>query len=297
MLKSFKDIEAFVLQREIKKRVVLACAHDEPALKAVVNAKRKGVISATLIGKSEIIIDMLEEFGENPADYIIINCEDENESARAAVAIVKSGEGDIPMKGIMQTSSFAKALLNKETGLTPAGNILSLTAIFEHPDEERFVVISDPGINIAPSIEEKKKILLNTKRLTESLGIEKPKAAIISAVEKVSPKIVSTTDAQTIAEEGVEGFVVEGPLALDGAISKVSAEHKGIESIVAGNADVLIMPDLCAGNVMYKSITYISKKTIATTVCGASVPVIITSRADSSESKYYSILLAILQCK
>ncbi len=297
MLKSFWEVEACVLQREIRKRVVLAGAHDEPALKAVVNAKRKGVITATLVGKADVIVSMLKDFGEDPVDYIIINAEEEAEAASAAVAIVKAGEGDIPMKGIMQTSTFARALLNKETGLVPAGNLLSLAAVFEHPDEERFVMFTDCAINIAPSAEDKKKILRNTARFAKALGMEKPKAAIISAVEKVTPKMQSTVDAQLIAEEGVEGFIVEGPLAFDGAISKGAAEHKGIESLVAGNADILVLPNICTGNVLYKTLTYVAKKTVATSVCGASVPVIITSRADTPETKYHSILLAILQCE
>ena len=297
MIKSLKEIENYVLENGIKKTIALACAHDEPALSAVVNVKRKGLANAILVGKEDHIAALLKEFGENPDEYEIIDCSDEAECARITVALVKEGKADIPMKGIMQTSTFMKAILNRETGVAPAGNIISYAAVFEHPDEERLVMFTDPAINIAPDGEQKIKIIENTAPLAKALGYNNPKVAMISAVEKVSPKMQSTVDAKAVEEKGVSGFVVEGPLAFDGAISSASAEHKGIESLVAGKADILIMPNICSGNVLYKTLTYVAKKTVVGTVLGASVPVVMTSRADTSESKYFAILLAMLQCR
>jgi len=297
VFKSLEEIENYVLENGIKKRIALACAHDMPALSALVNVKRKGLADAALIGKEDEIKNLLKELGEDPAEYEIINSGDEAESAKLAVALVKEGRADIPMKGIMQTSTFMKAILNRETGVAPAGSIISYAAVFEHPDEERLVIFTDPAINIAPGKEEKVKIIENTAPLARAIGFEMPKVAVISAVEKVSPKMQSTVDAKDIAETGVEGFIVEGPLALDGAISSASAQHKGIESSVAGKADILVMPNICSGNVFYKTLTYVAKKTVVGTVLGAAVPVIMTSRADTAESKYYAILLAMLQCR
>ena len=154
MFTNFKELEAYVLGQNLKKRIALANAHDEPALSAVVHAKRKGVVDGTLIGKKDIIIDMLHEMGENEADYEIVDFDGEElEAAKIAVKLVKEGKADIPMKGILQTSSFAKAILNRETGLIPEGarRLVSQVGIFEY--EGRFVMITDAAINIAPDVE------------------------------------------------------------------------------------------------------------------------------------------------
>ena len=245
MFTNFKELEAYVLGQNLKKRIALANAHDEPALSAVVHAKRKGVVDGTLIGKKDIIIDMLHEMGENEADYEIVDFDGEElEAAKIAVKLVKEGKADIPMKGILQTSSFAKAILNRETGLIPEGarRLVSQVGIFEY--EGRFVMITDAAIK----------------------------------------------------ERGIPGCLVTGPLALDGAISMESVKHKSIKDPVAGQADILLVPFIEIGNVLYKAVTYIAGKTVASTICGASCPVIITSRADTPDSKYYSILLAVMRC-
>ncbi|MBR2551825.1 MAG: hypothetical protein IKF05_02365 [Erysipelotrichaceae bacterium] len=292
MFRRFEEIENFVLENEIVKKIALACAHDEPALSAVVHAKRKGVVTAVLIGHAKEIEGLLQNYGEDVKDYEIIDTATDEEAAALAVKLVKEGKADIPMKGLMQTSTYLKAILNKETGITKPGNLISHAGIAEYSD--RFLIYGDCAVNIAPDKEAKIKIIRNMKPLTEALQNPEPKVAVLSAVEKVSPKIQSTVDAQAIQEEGVDGFVVEGPLALDGAISMESASHKGITSKVAGRADVLIAPSLETGNVLYKSITYIAGKTVASAGLGADYPIILTSRADSPNSKYYSILLAVL---
>ena len=274
MFTTFKEMEAYVLGQNMKKRIALANAHDEPALSAVVHAKRKGVVEGTLIGKKDMIIDMLHEMGENEADYEIVDFDGEElEAAKIAVKLVKEGKADIPMKGILQTSSFAKAILNRETGLIPDGarRLVSQVGIFEY--EGRFVMITDAAINIAPDVE-------------TQIGI----------VENVTEKMPSTVSAAAIKERGIPGCLVTGPLALDGAISMESVKHKSIKDPVAGQADILLVPFIEIGNVLYKAVTYIAGKTVASTICGASCPVIITSRADTPDSKYYSILLAVLRC-
>ena len=297
MFTNFKELEAYVLGQNLKKRIALANAHDEPALSAVVHAKRKGVVEGTLIGKKDIIIDMLHEMGENEADYEIVDFDGEElEAAKIAVKLVKEGKADIPMKGILQTSSFAKAILNRETGLIPEGarRLVSQVGFFEY--DGRFVMITDAAINIAPDVETQIGIVENALPVAKALGNDCPKVAILSAVENVTEKMPSTVSAAAIKERGIPGCLVTGPLALDGAISMESVKHKSIKDPVAGQADILLVPFIEIGNVLYKAVTYIAGKTVASTICGASCPVIITSRADTPDSKYYSILLAVMRC-
>lgn len=297
MFTNFKELEAYVLAQNTKKRIALANAHDEPALSAAVNAKRKGVVEGTLIGKQDMIIDMLHEMGEDEKDYEIINFDGEElEAAKIAVKLVREGKADIPMKGILQTSSFAKAILNRETGLIPEGGrrLVSQVGIFEY--EGRFMMITDAAINIAPDVETQIGIVENALPVAKALGNDCPKVAVLSAVETYNEKMPSTVSAAEIAKRGIPGCIVSGPLALDGAISMESVKHKSIKNPVAGQADILLVPVIEVGNVLYKSITYIAGKTMASSICGASCPVIITSRADTPDSKYYSILLAVLRC-
>ncbi len=297
MFTNFKELEAYVLAQNTKKRIALANAHDEPALSAVVNAKRKGVVEGTLIGKQDMIIDILHEMGEDEKDYEIINFDGEElEAAKIAVKLVREGKADIPMKGILQTSSFAKAILNREAGLIPEGGrrLVSQVGIFEY--EGRFMMITDAAINIAPDVETQIGIVENALPVAKALGNDCPKVAVLSAVETYNEKMPSTVSAAEIAKRGIPGCIVSGPLALDGAISMESVKHKSIKNPVAGQADILLVPVIEVGNVLYKSITYIAGKTMASSICGASCPVIITSRADTPDSKYYSILLAVLRC-
>ena len=291
MFTNFKELEAYVLSHKNKKRIVLANAHDEPALSAVVNAHRRGVVDGTLLGKKDEILALLREMNEDPAEYEIVDFDGpELDAAKAAVQLVREGKADIPMKGILQTSSFAKAILNRETGLIPASGrrLVSQCGIFEY--EGRFMMITDAAINIAPDVDTQIGIVENALPVANALGV------VLSAVENVTEKMPSTVSAAEIAKRGIPGCVVSGPLALDGAISMESVKHKGIHDPVAGQADILLVPFIEIGNVLYKSITYIAGKTMASTICGASCPVIITSRADTPDSKYYSILLAVLRC-
>ena len=217
-------------------------------------------------------------------------------AAKLTVQLVREGKADIPMKGILQTSNFARAILNRETGLIPASGkrLVSQCGIFEY--EGRFVMITDAAINIAPDVDTQIGIVENALPVANALGIECPKVAVLSAVENVTEKMPSTVSAKEIAERGVPGCVISGPLALDGAISMESVKHKAIHDPVAGQADILLVPYIEIGNVLYKACTYIAGKTMASTICGASCPVVITSRADTPDSKYYSILLAVLRC-
>lgn len=301
MFQSFKEIEAHIKKKQIVKRIVLAGAHDDDALEAVVNAKKQGVVSAILIGVEQQIKELLVAFGESEHDYEIINAETEKECAQLACALVKQGKADIPMKGLMQTATFMRAVLDKEAGFLREGALLSQATVLEYQKEKRLIVISDCAVNISPDYGEKVKILNNAVLLAQKLGANQPKAAAIAPVEVINPAIAATIDAALLskaAERGqIKNCIIDGPLGLDNAISKEAAEHKGIVSQVAGKADILLMPDLNTGNVFTKSLVYFCELPSAGTLNGTTSPVIMTSRTDKPENKYNSILTAILQAE
>ncbi len=295
MFRNFREMEEYVLSNGICPVVALANAQDEDALGAVVNAKRKGVIRAALIGDTEKIKELLKEFGEDFSDYVFYAAQNEQDAAALAMELVKKGEAAIPMKGIMQTATFMKAVLNKENGFVPEGHILSQATVLEWPEKEKFLILSDCAVNIEPDLNAKVKIVSNALELAGKLGFERPKVAVLSALETVNPKIQSSVDADELSKMDWDGAEVFGPLALDNAVDIHAAKHKGITHPVAGNADILIMPDLPSGNIFTKSLIFFAHLNQAGTLCGASIPVIMTSRADTVENKYYSILTAVLQ--
>ena len=296
MFHSFDEVEKYVLSNNICKTVVLAGAHDEPALSALIEAKKKGVVKGVLIGDKSAILELLGKYGEPETDYEIIDETDEREAANLAIAKVREGAADIPMKGLMQTASFMRAILNKETGILPPGKVLSQCTVFSWPEKDKLMFTTDCAVNIAPDVETKARILENAIALAEAFGVEAPKAAVISAVEKVNEKIPSTVDAAELSSREWNGCEVDGPFALDIALDEEAAHHKGVESSVAGHADILLMPDLCTGNVLHKSLHFFAHFETAGALCGTETPVIMTSRTDTPRTKYDSILTAILQC-
>ena len=295
MYRSFKEIEDKILSEKKKYRLVLANAHDDDALSAVVYAVNKGVIDATLIGKEEEIRNLLKSFEEDENKYAIVNCEDEKEASELAMEMIKEKKADIPMKGIMQTSTFMRSILNKERGFFKKDSLLSQCTLLEWPEMEKMLVISDCAVNINPDLEAKKNIIRNAVDLAHAVGYEKPNVALLSAVEVINPKIQSTVDASQLTQINWEDCVVDGPFALDNAINEEAAARKGIRNEMAGNADVLIVPDLCSGNIFTKSLLFFAHLKSSGALCGANIPAVMTSRSDVPENKYYSILTAILQ--
>lgn len=299
MYRTFEDIEKTILAGGVTRRIALMNAQVSYSLHAVVDAKRRGIVTAALLGDCEKIKALLDELEEPREDYILVENPDSAACARQAVAMCKAGEADYPMKGLMQTTDFMRAILDKEHGLLPAGGLLSQSTIVEYPGENRFLFIADCAINIAPDFSQKMKIINNTVGLAHRIGIECPKVAVLSALEVVNPKIQSTVDAfelQKANEAGtIPGCIVNGPLALDNAVSKEAAAHKGVTGPVAGNADILIVPDLAAGNIFTKSLTFFAKMNSAGTLLGTSRPVIAASRTDTPQNKYNAILIALLQ--
>ena len=299
MFKNFQDVEQYFLSSGVKKTIALAASNDVDALTSLVTARKKGFIDAVLIGDSEKTREILKKLGEPPEAYKFIEEPNEAAAAKTACLMVKEHEADIPMKGHLVTSDFMRAILDKTMGFVPEKGLLSQATLLEYTKENRFVIISDCAINIAPDYGEKMKIIMNAVTLAHSVGIEEPKVAVVAPVEKVNPAIQATIDAAMLskaAQRGqIGGCIVDGPLALDNAIDIGAAKSKGIVSDVAGRADILIMPDLGAGNIFTKSLYYFANLSSAGTVCGARIPVVMTSRTDSAEDKYYSILTAVLQ--
>ncbi len=299
MFHNFKEIESYILESGIKKKLALANAQDLDALTAVVEAVRKGVVNAVLIGVPEKITALLEQLGEKPEDYEIIEERNERNAGLLACQMVKDGKADMPMKGLMQTAVFMRCILDKERfGFVPDGALLSQATIMEY--DNRLLIVTDCAVNVTPDYNDKVKLIKNAVTLAGKLHISCPKVAVVTPLEVVNPKMPSTVDAALLskaAQRGrIKGCIVDGPLALDNAISEEAAKHKGIESPVAGHPDILLMPDLCAGNIFTKSITYFAGIASSGTLCGTISPVVMTSRTDTPEDKYYSILSAIMQC-
>ncbi len=218
-------------------------------------------------------------------------------ACRTAVRLVSTGKADYLMKGLVGTSTFLKQVLNAEYGLR-TGRILSHLACIDVKGYDRLLFITDGGINISPTLEEKKVILQNAVDLVSSIGVSRPKVAILAAVEQVNPKMEATLHGAMLTKMADRGQIknadVDGPFALDNAVSKKAAEHKGISSPVAGEADILLVPNIESGNLMAKSITFLGGGTMAGLVLGAKAPIVLTSRADDKETKLTSMALGAL---
>jgi len=297
MFRSFAEVEEHVIEENVRRRLVLCGAEDDLSLGAVVDAKRKGIVSGILIGNGPKIRDLLAEMREPPEDYEIINEPREIRAATIAAQYVRDRRADLEMKGSVHTAIFLIPIKSPASGLFPEGSILNGATIFYYSDRNRLVFFADAAVNIAPTMEEKVKIVKNVAKLTRAFGYDKVKVAAVSALEEVNPDMPSSVDAGQLAKmDWGEDIILEGPFALDNALDADAARHKGLTSEVAGNADVLLMPEICAGNVLHKSIHYLAHLPSASVLCGATIPVVLTSRTDSPETKYNSILSAVLQC-
>jgi phosphate butyryltransferase len=296
MIKSFNEVLDKVKKNAIKK-VAVAVAQDEPVLEAIRDAKKHGIADAVLIGDKEKIEEAAKVVGLDINEFEVIHETDNSKAALKAVELVSSKKADMVMKGLIDTATFLRAVLNKEMGLR-TGKVLSHVAVFDVPALERIILVTDAAMNIAPDLMTKKQILENAVQVAHGIGIENPKVAPVAAVEVVNPDMQPTLDAAALSkmnERGqIKGCVVDGPLAIDNALSEEAAHHKGIKSPVAGKADVILVPNIETGNVMYKTLTYTSNAKNGGIIAGAAAPIILTSRADSPESKLYSIALASL---
>lgn len=278
--------------------VAVAAAADQEVLEAVLDAKKHGIADFLLFGDEEKIRSICTEIGLDLAAVEVVHATSIAQACLLAVTAVSEKRADVLMKGMVQTADFLRAVLNKEKGLR-AGKVLSHVASFEVPGFDHLIHVTDPALNVAPELKDKAQIVENVIDFCHSLGLQEPKIAVLGAVEVVNPAMQPTLDAAALSQMNrrgqIKGAIVDGPFALDNAVSVESAEHKGIQSPVAGKADVLLVPDIEAGNILYKSMVYFAKAKIGALVLGAKAPIVLTSRADSAEAKLYSIAMAVLQ--
>ncbi|WP_020008385.1 phosphate acyltransferase [Salinicoccus albus] len=273
-------------------------AADMDVLKPVLRLFNESKMTFHLVDDRSTIEKMLNSENEGYLSnerLVIHHADSDEEAAEIAVKLVSEGRADILMKGLISTSIILREVLNKSHGLKGDG-LLSHVAFFDLPNYHKAILLSDAAMNIAPDAGEKAEILKNTLQCSYKLNMKKPKAAFLSAVEKVNEKLSSTTDAEAVkstAEIKSMDVILDGPLQYDLAVSKQAAEHKGLESEVAGDVDILIAPDIEAGNILYKSLVYTAGARVASIITGARAPIVLTSRTDSAEDRYNSISLAI----
>jgi phosphate butyryltransferase len=289
------------VQSKPRKRLAAAFANDAHTIEAVHNAVERGIVEATLVGDEQIIIEKCKELGIDPARFVIVHEPVDSKAAAKAVALVRSGDCQILMKGLVSTDKYMRAILNKETGLMAPGAILSHVSIIEHARYPKLIICGDVAVLPYPELKEKIAITNYCIAVAQALGIAKPKVAVIAATEQVLPKIQATVDAAILAkmaERGqIKGAFVDGPMALDVAIDPESAATKGVGGEVAGDADCLVFPNIDAGNVFYKTSSKLAGCELAAMVAGAQAPCILSSRGDSVLTKLYSITLAALTAK
>lgn len=278
-----------------KRRIVVAAASDEMVLKAVYKAYLEGIVEPILIGIESEIRKICDNNLIDVSQFEIINEKDPAIITKIAVRKIKNGEAAILMKGKISSAPLLKAILDKKEGLKKS-DLLSHFALMQTSYYHKVFGITDAGMNINPSLHEKIKIIENATEVFHKLGNAMPKIAILGPLETVNEKIQSTVDAFELKKmqlnNMIKGCIIDGPFALDNAVSKKAARFKGIISDVAGDADILVVPDLNSGNILYKSLIFLSDAISAAIITGAQVPVVLTSRADSDRSKLYSIALA-----
>lgn len=294
VLRKMEDLKGIVANEPIKK-LVLAAAQDQHSLVAVLRAWKDGIIEPILIGDKEAIQNIAVSNGYDITGLRIVHEPDTDMAVEMAVKMVSSKKADVLMKGKVGTSTLLKCVLNKEWGLR-TGNLLSHIALFEVDTYHKLIAVTDVAMNIAPNLQDKIAIVNNSISCLHKLGIPIPKVAVLGAVEMVNENMEATLHAALLSKmnqrDQIKGCIIDGPLAFDNAISLESSQQKGIRSEVAGDTDLLLMPDIEVGNVLYKSLVFFAKAKVASVILGAQAPIVLTSRSDSEQAKYDSILLA-----
>lgn len=295
VIKNLSGLIEIARKKSIHK-LVIAAAEDEHVFKAAIKAKNENIIAPVFVGDKERIVKLADKHKINISEFEVINNKEPSRSCDEAFQLISEGKADIIMKGLVSSSTFLKALLNKKFGLVK-NSMLSHLAIFETPYYHKILGVTDAAINIAPDLKEKAEIIKNAVNAYNKLGVDTPRVGVLAAVEKVNPKMKATVHASKLKimnkTRQIKNCIIDGPLALDNAVSQLAAKHKGIDSEVAGDVDILVTPDINSGNILYKSLNFLGGAVSAALVLGASVPVILTSRADSDQSKFMSIVFAV----
>lgn len=296
MIKSL-DEALFIISNRPQKTIAVAQAADHDILQVANIAIAKNIANFIFVGNREAITKMIEEGNYDLKGVEIIDADNDTLCAAKAVELVRKGMANMPMKGLLATSTFMKAVLDKENGLR-SDKLISQITVTDNISGTGLNFITDCAMNISPDLNAKKDILQNAVYFARKIGYECPKVAVLTAVEVVNPAMPETLDAAALSKMNdrgqIKGCIVDGPFALDNAISVESATHKGVKGVVAGNADILLVSDIRMGNVLHKAITFFANKRVGSVIIGTTVPLVMTSRSDSVEDKLTSIALSIL---
>lgn len=296
MIKSFDELLEVVKDRP-KMKLSVAAAQDEEVLIAVDSARKLGIIDAVLVGDKEKIEAIAKAASIDITKYEIVDEKDLKQAARKAVSLVSEGKADYLMKGLIGTADLLRAVLDKEIGLRTK-SLLSHVMVYSVPAYHKLLFLTDGGMVTYPDLNQKIQLVNNAVKVAAALGVDPIHVAPLCAVEVINPDMQATLDAAALSKMNqrgqIKGCIIDGPLALDNAISKEAAEHKGIKSPVSGEADILLVPNIEAGNLMGKSMTYFGHAKSAGVIMGAKCPIVLVSRADTHESKLYSIALGSL---
>jgi phosphate butyryltransferase len=299
VLKTLADLKTIVAGGP-RKKVVVAAAQDQNSMGAVVRAWKDNVIEPILVGDKESILNICAANNYDITGVRIIHEPDTDMAVEMSVKMVNNKQGDVLMKGKVGTSTLLKCVLNREWGLR-TGNLLSHFALFEVETYPKVIAVTDVAMNIAPNLQDKIAIINNSVGCLIKLGYQMPKVAVLGAVEMVNENMEATLDAALLSKmnqrDQIKNCIIDGPLAFDNAVSLESAKHKGIRSEVAGDTDLLLMPDIEVGNVLYKSLVFFARAKVAAIILGAKVPIVLTSRSDSEQAKYDSLLLSAAASK
>ena len=294
-LKNYDDILKMVAGRTVKTRMAVAAAADPHTIEAAMMAADRGMVDPYFVGDESTIKQILKDMGkEVPADHII-HAVELPECAEKAVALVREGKADFLLKGKLDTGILLKAVVNKEKGLG-TGRLMSHFTFFEVPNYHKLLAAVDGGMVTYPTLEQKKEIIINTVETMRTLGVECPKVGVLACIEKVNPKMPETLDADALRKMNEAGeipnCIVEGPISYDCALRKDIADFKGLESKIAGDVDILVAPNIHAGNIMGKMFAISVGAKMAGCIVGAKCPIAMVSRGSSAEEKFLSIVLS-----
>ena len=295
--KKFEELLALVDTKADKKTVALVRAEDDHALEAVAEVVKKGLIDAVLVGNREAIKKTAEKIGFSVTDDQIVDAEDPESAAAEGVKLIREGRADFLMKGKLETSQMLRPVVNKQTGLNKGG-VMSHVSLTEVPAYHKMVLTTDGGMLPYPTLEQKKHIIENAVYVMNRLGYEEPKVCVLAASETPNPKMPESMEAAALKEMNqkgeIENCIVESPISFDLAMVKEKAEIKGYESPCAGDADILIVPNIHAGNILGKCLIEMANSKMAGLIVGAQCPIVLTSRGASSEEKFNSLMLACI---
>lgn len=294
MIKHLTDLVEVAKSKKTRK-IAVAAAADQDVLEALKNASEEKIVEPILVGHEGNIKEIAKKINFDISHFELIHKEDRLEASITAASLVREGNAQILMKGLVSTGILLKAVLDKEKGLRK-GATLSHVAVFDSPFYHKILGVTDAAMNVYPELDEKINIIKNAVELFHLLGNPNPKVAIVGSVETINPKMEATMHAATISmmnyRKQITGCVIDGPLAIDNAVSKKSAQQKNITSDVAGDVDIILAPNIDGANILYKALNFLGGATSAAVIMGAKAPVVLTSRADSEKSKFLSIALA-----